>query len=228
MKLTMQEHAKKSNRTGNKKYVLMMGMALLLFAGNIQAQSIAQLTTQIVLDTEKLSELKSVLQDMYKAYTVLDQGYTGIKNIVSGNFNLHKAFLDGLLAVSPAVQHYEKVADIINAQEQLVKEYKSANDQFKAGNAFTEQEMNYIGTVYGNLFNQSLKNLDELTMVLTANQLRMSDAERLSAIDRIDRDMQDKLAFLRFFNNNTSIQALQRTRAQNDLGTVRSLYGINK
>ena len=210
-----------------KKGCLISIMMLLLSLTNVKAQSIAQLTTQLILDIQKLSELKSILQDMYKSYQIIDKGYTDIKNIAEGNFNLHKFFLDGLLAVSPTVKNYQKAVDIINTQQQIIKEYKSASRLFNSGNIFSTQEMNYIGQVYNNLFNLSLKDLDELAMIMTDSELRMSDAERLSAIDRIDKGMQDKLSFLRSFNNNTSVQALQRAREQNDIGTIRSLYGIN-
>ncbi len=210
-----------------KKCCVALWFGLLLSAGSVKAQSIVQLTTQLVMDIEKLSELKDILQDMYKSYQIIDKGYTDIKNIVQGNFNLHQAFLDGLLAVSPAVKNYQKVVDIINAQEQIIKEYTTANSQFSKSNVFSSGEMAYMGRVYGNLFNLSLKDLDELAMVLTASQLRMSDNERLSAIDRIGKDMDDKLGFLRYFNSNTSVQGLQRTRDQNDIGTARSLYGIS-
>ena len=209
-----------------KKWWLVCFVILIFSIPSAKAQSIAQLTTQLILDIQKLSELKDILQDMYKSYQIIDKGYTDIKNIAEGNFNLHKLFLDGLLAVSPTVKNYEKVVDIINTQLQIVKEYKAASKVFQSGNIFSAQELDYIGQVYGNLFNLSLKDLDELTMVMTDSELRMSDAERLSAIDRIDKEMQDKLKFLRSFNNSTSVQALQRAREQNDIGTVRSLYGI--
>ena len=45
---------------------------------------------------------------MYTAYQLIDKGYTDVKNIVEGNFNLHHTFLDALLAVSPAVQDYSR------------------------------------------------------------------------------------------------------------------------
>ncbi len=54
----------------------------------------------------------------------------------------------------------------------------------------------------------------------------MSDDERLAAIDRIYADMQDKLVFLRYFNNNTTILALQRAKEQNDVVTMSQIYGI--
>ncbi|MBN8856672.1 MAG: hypothetical protein BGO55_06220 [Sphingobacteriales bacterium 50-39] len=211
-----------------KKWYLVLTVMLTLSLPSVKGQSIAQLTTQLILDIQKLSELKVILQDMYKSYQIIDKGYTDIKNIAEGNFNLHKLFLDGLLAVSPTVRNYQKVVDIINTQQQIVKEYKSASKVFKSGNIFSSQELDYIGKVYSNLFNLGLKDLDELAMVMTDSELRMSDAERLSAIDRINKDMQDKLSFLRRFNNNTSVQALQRAREQNDIGTMRSLYGITQ
>jgi hypothetical protein len=83
-----------------------------------------------------------------------------------------------------------------------------------------------MNSIYTNLFDKSLSCLGELTMVITANQLRMSDAERLRAIDRVYADITGQLSLLRTFNNNTSIQAIQRAREANDVGTLKSIYGI--
>jgi hypothetical protein len=209
-----------------KKYCLLIGICLFVGSGAVQAQTIIQLAEQIVLDTEKLASLKSILQDMYKAYTIINVGYNDIKNISEGTFNLHKAFLDALMAVSPAVQNYGRVVDIINAEYSIVAEYKAAYSQFSADGHFTIQELDYINTVYTSLFNKSLSCLNELTMVITTNQLRMSDAERLRAIDRVYADITGQLSFLRTFNNTTSMQAIQRAREANDIGTLKSIYGI--
>src|SRR6476469_8862573 len=79
---------------------------------------------QLLLDMQKLSALKGILNDMYKGYEIVSNGYDAIKNISEGNFNLHEAFLDGLLVVSPTVQNYKRIADIINDQLMILKEYK--------------------------------------------------------------------------------------------------------
>src|SRR5450631_2919123 len=149
-----------------KKCCVLLVVGLLLSAEAVKAQSILQLTEELVLDIQKLAGLKSTLQEMYKAYTILDKGYTDIKNIVQGNFNLHKVFLDGLLAVSPAVQNYGRVVDIINTEYTIVSEYKAAYKQFSGDGHFTIQELNYMNTVYTNLFNRSLSCLNELVMVI--------------------------------------------------------------
>jgi hypothetical protein len=130
------------------------------------------------------------------------------------------------MTVSPVVQNYGRVVDIINAEYSIVSEYKAAYNKFSADGHFTIQELDYMNSVYTNLFNQSLTCLGELTMVITANQLRMSDAERLKAIDRVYTDITGQLGLLRTFNNNTSVQAIQRAREANDVSTLKSIYGI--
>lgn len=192
------------------------------FHASAQADELAQLA----LDIEKLSQFKQILSDMKAGYQVLEGGYNTVKDISKGNFSLHKVFLDGLLEVNPAVRNYYRVADIINGQLTLVKEYKNAYGRFKQDNNFSVDEIAYLGSVYDHLFKESLRNLDELLTVITAGKARMSDDERLQAIDRIYADVEDKLMFLRHFNNNTTILAMQRAKEKNDAKAVQQLYGL--
>ncbi|MGC4038728.1 MAG: TerB family tellurite resistance protein [Chitinophagaceae bacterium] len=180
---------------------------------------------QLILDLEKLAQLKQILSDLKKGYDILFGGYTTIKNIAEGNFNLHKTFLDGLLAVSPAVKNYKRIADIVSYQLQLVKEYKGAINRFREDDNFSIDELTYISTVYAKLVDGSLKNLDALAIVITAGKARMSDDERVNTIDTIYRDMEDKLAFLRWFNNSAAVLSLQRSKDANDVKVSKQLYG---
>ena len=209
-----------------KKLVMILGLVFcsLLPASKVSAQ--AAEIQQLLLNIEKLAQFKQILSDMKKGYQILEGGYNTIKNISEGNFNLHKAFLDGLMEVSPTVRNYRRVADIINYQIVLVKEYRNAYDRFKRDNNFNADELSYLGRVYDNLFKESMRNLDELLTVITAGKTRMSNDERLRAIDRIYADMQDKLMFLRHFNNNTTILAVQRAKERNDAQTIQKIYGI--
>jgi hypothetical protein len=167
-----------------------------------------------------------VLTNLYKDYEVLETGYTAIRNISEGNFNLHKAFLDGLLAVSPTVRKYERIVDIINDQGKIVSEYKNAYGLFRWDKHFTPDELVYQSTVYNNLITKSGKNLEDLLNVITASKLRMNDAERLDAIDRIYAHTHDQLSFLRQFNSKTSILAIQRAKEEQDIGSVKALNGL--
>ena len=145
----------------------------------VKGFSQSQEVQQLLLNLEKLAQFKKILNNMYTGYKVLYKGYTTIKDISEGNFDLHRNFLDGLLQVSPAVRKYKRISDIVSYQLRIVKEYKSAFNQFKQDKHFTSDEIDYLGKVHGNLFDASLKSLDELAIVITAGKLRMSDDERL-------------------------------------------------
>ena len=210
-----------------KKLIIILGIVLFSFFMANKAMAQTDEIAQLLLNVEKLAQFEQILSDMKKGYEILSGGYNTIKDLSQGNFSLHKTFLDALMEVSPTVKNYKRVADIINYQIILVKEYKSAFNRFKQDNNFNQQELAYLGRVYENLFMQSLNNLDDLVTIITANKLRMSDNERLGAIDKIFADMQDKLLFLRYFNNNTTVLAVQRAKERNDANTMRLIYGIN-
>lgn len=210
-----------------KKIVVILCFLVAELLDNYKVSAQSDEIQQLLLNIEKLTQFKQILSDMKKGYQILEEGYNSVKNIAEGNFNLHKAFLDGLMSVSPAVRNYQRVADIINYQIALVKEYRNAYDRFKRDDNFNSQELDYLGHVYNNLLKESLRNLDELTTIITAGKTRMSDDERLQAIDLIYADMQGKLIFLRHFNNNTTILAVQRAKERNDAQAVRKIYGLN-
>lgn len=208
-----------------KKIILVLALAIGSTAIHHKAKAQADEIAQLLLNVEKLAQLKQILSDLEKGYRILNGGYNTIKNISQGNFSLHKVFLDGLMEVSPAVRRYYKVAEIVDYQVRLVKEYKAAQNSFMRSGLYTVQELDYIGKVYANLFNTSLRNLDELALVITADKLRMRDDERLASIDRIHTEAGDMLQFLRYFNGNTTLLGAQRQNEQRDLETMQNIHG---
>lgn len=186
--------------------------------------STAQDLQQLLYDIEKLTQFKAILSDMQTGYTILTQGYGEVKSISEGNFNLHSAFLNSLEAVSPAVREYGRIADIIADQASIVTEYKNTWKQANASGHFSASELLYLNSVFTQLLNQSVDNLTNLTNIITANTLRMSDAERLRAIDHIYDDTQNKLVFLRHFDNQVALLALERQKEQNDTQMLKQLY----
>jgi len=209
-----------------KKLIIAFVLLLVASGTTIKARAQAQELEELVLDIQKLATLKSILKEMYEGYKILTTGYNAVKDISQGNFSLHKLFLDGFLSVSPLVKQYSRVVDIIKTQQTIVKEYKSALTHFNNLHLFNSADMNYLQQVYNNVFDRSLQNLDELLMVITDNQIRANDAERLTAIDRIYTDMENKLEFLRHFNNNAGLLATQRQKALEENQTLQRLYGI--
>ncbi|KRD58920.1 hypothetical protein ASE40_20445 [Flavobacterium sp. Root935] len=204
-----------------KKIVLFMAFSCLFLTPDKSKAQSAEIQ-QLILNIEKLSQFKKILSDMKKGYELLSGGYKTVKEMTEGNFSLHKTFLDALMQVSPAVRNYKRVGEIVEYQISIVKESRSGMNRFIKNGNFSGQEINYFEKVYGNLLDESLRNLDELTMVITADKLRMSDDERLKAVDDIYEQMQDNLLFLRNFNASSNVLALQRSKEKNDVYVSKS------
>lgn len=214
-------------KTTMKKLFIVITITLVTtVTGNAEAQSIEQLVEQLILDKEKLTSLKANLQQMDNGYTLLKNGYTNVRNIAKGTFSLHKAYLDALLLVSPAVRNDPRIATIINAEYRIVAGYHAANARWSGSGVFTPQELAYIIDLYSMLLQRCMQSIEELTMVLTADQLRMSDGQRMQAIGRIDEETRQQLAILQQLDNNLSIQTEQRLKEQGDINTLNSMYAI--
>ncbi|MDA9554662.1 TerB family tellurite resistance protein [Pelobium sp.] len=201
---------------------------LILFGINLKSQAQSNEIQQLLLNVEKLTQLKNILSDMKKGYEIVSKGYNSVKQVTEGNFSLHDAFLSRLMAVNPVIKNYKRVADIIGYQKDMVKEYQQAFKRFNVSQVFNKNEMQYLEQVYKNLLNQSLQNIDELTTIITASKLSMSDDERLKIIDRIFNDTQDKLQFLKSFNRKTNVLMLQRNQEKEELQHIQNLYQLNK
>jgi hypothetical protein len=202
---------------------LIMGLAAVA-ATATKAKAQGQDLQQLILDIEKLTQFKAILSDMQQGYSILTQGYQQVKDLSQGNFNLHSVFLNGLLQVNPEVARYARIADIIADEVSILSEYKKAYRQFQSSGHFNTNELDYLAKVYAQLTSAALNDVNDLANILTASKLRMSDDERLTAIDRIYASGSDKLSFLRDFNRRANILLLQRQQEQNEVNNLKALY----
>lgn len=203
-----------------KKLILFLLLCGISFQSKAQAAEIQQL----LLNLEKLAQFKKILQNMYDGFKLISNGYNAVKDISEGNFKLHKVFLDGLAEVSPAVKRYKRIADIIDYQLRIVNDSKKVLQQFKSDKQFNTAELNYLSNVYDQLIRQTLKNTEELLLVVTSGTLRMSDDERLAAIDRIFVTVESQYSFVREFSNSTKLLSIQRQSEQQQIDRMRLLH----
>ena len=200
---------------------------MLLFTA-VKTDAQIAIEEQIVINMEKLIQFEAILDNMYKGYVILDRGYNTVKNMAEGNFSVHDIFINGLFLINPAIREYRRIPYIISYQQFLMKEHKRYFEQFKNDPNYTLQDIQYMANVYSFLVKTSLRNLDELLMITTAANLQMSDEERLRAIDRIYYEMEEKVSFLRYFNNSARLMGIQRARERNDAAVLNKLHGLIK
>lgn len=151
---------------------------------------------------------------------------TEIGDWVEKQRTLYAKYFDELWKVKAALAYYQRVKDIIEKQVQLVGEYKGAWPLFKQDKNFTPDELDYIGEVYNGILEESIKNLDQLYLVINAFATQMSDAKRMEIINAVDDKLNENLGDLREFNNQNKMVSLQRASEKGEIETVKRLYGL--
>lgn len=196
--------------------------------GQIQPAKAQSVEVQrLLLDVKKLSQFKQLLKDLQTSYEVLNKGYSQIKEIAAGNFNVHKVFIDGLLQVNPSLIKYRRVADLIRDEKTIVAQYKAAFRYFRSGGRFHANELKYLSQVYANLVEKSMENLDALITVISAGKLSMTDAERLAEIDRLYGDTHKLLGFLTVFNHKVFAVDRQRQVQVDEIADLKKIQGLD-
>ena len=92
---------------------------------------------------------------------------------------LYAKYFDELWKVKNAISSYQAVRDIIKKQVQLVQEYSKAFNLSKQDKNFTADELDYMQKVYTGILDESIKNIDQIQLVLNAFATQMTDAKRL-------------------------------------------------
>lgn len=213
----------KNKSGGIKRQFGKIGLALVFSCALVKGSAQSYEAKVLLLDVTKLTELKNILKDMKTGYQVLSKGYATVRDISEGSFKLHEVFLDGLWLVSPTVRHYWKIPEVIAMEVALVKTCHGTLAQFNRRGNLSAADIRYLREVYDGLIERSLRNVDDLTSLITDHAMRMSDAERLSGIDRIYEDLREKLSFLKDFNTRVTLLDLQKKEARDDARTLSQL-----
>ena len=175
---------------------------------------------------EQIAAFQAYLGFVKKGYSIAKNGLTTIGNIKNGDFNLHSEFFTSLKNINPAISNYSKVAEIIACQIKIVDTYRHIHRYVRSNSLFHPGEINYINKVLNSLIHYCADDINELIIVLTANASQMKDDERLKKIDDIYINIQDKYGFVRGFEDETKILAVQRLKQKNDVESSRSINGI--
>ena len=139
---------------------------------------------------------------------------------------LYAKYFDELWKVKNVISSYQAVKDIVKKQVQLVQEYSKAFNLSKQDKNFTADELNYMQRVYTGILDESIKNIDQIQLVINAFATQMTDAKRLEIIHTAGNNIEQNITDLRQFNQQNIIISLQRSKEKNDIDVVKKLYGI--
>ena len=201
---------------------------LMIFAGmgNSYGQTFAeffkQKKTQKKYLLEQIAALEMYTSYLKKGYEIASSGLQTIKDLSNGEFSLHNAFISGLKKVSPVIKNHTKVAEIIEMQIRIGKAFSA----IKSNPHLSLSNQLYIQEVRENLWQESLKDLEELLMVITSGKVEMSDDQRIERLNKVYLSMLDKAAFAQNFITEISQFIRQKEMEKKSIELLKNHYEI--
>ncbi|WP_343590852.1 conjugal transfer protein TraI [Flavobacterium sp.] len=140
--------------------------------------------------------------------------------------DLYKDYYEELQKVKSIITYYQRIKEISAKQIRLIDEYERAWNLFKRDDHFKISELEYMEKVYDGILGESMKNIDQIFLIIESFTTQMSDLKRLeiinTAADQIDSNYND----LRLFNQQNVLLSLQRAKTDADAAKVKQFYGI--
>jgi len=218
-----------------KKLMVCFGFVLVTIntEGQIPVAEIikAGIEKVIVAVDLKIQRLQTRTIWLQNAQKVIENAMSKLKLSQIGDWvqkqkDLYQNYFDELWEVKNILTYYSRVREIINQQLALVREYHRAWQGVRQDGHFTPDEITYIGKIYTGMIGESLKNLEQVSLVINSFTTQMSDARRMEIIDDAAVKMQNNYDDLRRFSNQNIQLSLQRSKDEHDISVVKQLYGI--
>ena len=149
-----------------------------------------------------------------------------ISNWVEKQRKLYEDYYNELWQVKQVIADYDKVRDIFRLQSKIVSEYTRAYILFKQDKHFTEGELDHMFRVYTGILSESLKNVDQVLLVVNSLVTQIGDAGRMEIINKAASGVKKNYSDLQRFNQQNVQLSLERGLEENDIETVKKLYGI--
>jgi hypothetical protein len=225
-------------RSGAVKLLMLAGLtAVFLLAPRPRASAqlidIIDEAVKYALEEADLAIQKAQTQALYLQNTekALENQMAGgllddIGGWVQDQEALYSGYYQELWQVKTAFTSYTKVAQLIERQEQLVRDYQQATAIVQRDPHFSPAEVAHMLHVYSGILNASIRNVAQLGTVINSFVTQMDDAGRLRIIDETAVGIDLNYADLHAYSQENSLLSLQRAKDEGDIQTVKALYGL--
>lgn len=138
----------------------------------------------------------------------------------------YSEYYEELAQVKAMITYYQRIREVTQKQVRLVREYNRAWNLLRQDTHFTPAEIDYMGRVYSGILGESLKNIDQITLIVESFATTMSDAKRLEIINKAADQVDTNYDDLRRFNQQNMVLSLQRAQNANEALEVKKIYGL--
>lgn len=224
-----------------RKYMVILPLSAMTLFVALPAQATAQIAVLEVIKAGVKKVIKAVdlkvqrLQNqtiwLQNAQKVLENQLSKLKlgeiaDWTERQKDLYSKYYEELWQIKSAITYYKRIKDLTSRQVDIMDEYKWAWGLFKKDKHFSPEELEYMAKVYSGILEESVKNVDQLLMVVSSFKTQMSDAARLELIAAAADQMEQNYADLKKFNSGNIQQSISRAKSLDEVATLKEIYGI--
>jgi len=197
--------------------------------GSVISSTVGRVIRAIDLEVQRLQNQTIWLQNAQKALEnqLSKLKLTEISDWSQKQKDLYSGYYQELETVKSVIAYYGRIKDMTEKQASLVSQYSYAWNLLKSDKHFSVGELEYMQKVYSGILQESVKNLDEILVVVNSFKTQMTDAKRLELIDKAADQVDTNCSDLKEFNNQNYTLSIQRAKSENEVLTLRKYYGIN-
>jgi hypothetical protein len=205
-------------------------IALIITAQWATAQTrqewLQQKKTQREYLIKQIAALQVYLGYVKQGYQVASKGLGTINDIRHGEFNLHDGYFQSVKNINPKILNMAKVTAIIDLQLKISKNARDCMTTIGDLNQLTGAELGQCKLTFSNLLTDCIEDMNELVILTTNQQSTLKDDERISRINQIYDDMQDKYACCSGYSEEMILLTVQRVREASDIQVSKKINSI--
>ncbi|WP_092773671.1 hypothetical protein [Hymenobacter actinosclerus] len=199
-----------------------------LSGGNARAQAVVSAP---VLEVQSgiQTGLQKTMKGLSKAANILVKA--GVKEqeltkvFSEKNLKLARTWYDGLLQVSSAVRSYRRVQSVFEKQGKIIQTYSTAIETLRQSPFVQPEQLSLMTSVYTKMLTQSANTLSDLQTVVSPTMLKMTDAERMRFIDKLDVKISDQLSLITYYTQRNYVQMHLAEQKARDAQALNALMG---
>lgn len=150
-----------------------------------------------------------------------------IKQLTNQTAEMHDEWYASLLKINGVVRDYRRVQNIWTYQSRIMNLYTQNMGTLRQNPYLTPTQIQGMVRGYTGLLAENVGLLDDLTVILTPNGAKMTDAQRLKFINKISDKVEHQYALVAYFTKRNQAIASQQSKAARDKQLIKQLYGLS-
>lgn len=226
-----------------KKYMVILPLSTMTLMVGVPKGATAQIAVVEVIHAGVKKVIKAVdlkvqrLQNqtiwLQNAQKVLENQLSKLKlgeiaDWTSRQKELYQNYYKELWEIKSYITYYKRVRELAGKQMAIVEEYKWAWGLFRQDKHFSVEELDYMEKVYSGILDESIKNIDQVFLVIGSFKTQMSDAARLELISKAVDQMEENYGALKKFNSGNIQMSIGRAKSLDEVATLKEIYGLEE